>query len=93
MRRFNFSLYSVLGLDLAVNETDLVFEDEHLNIIEVFHTNDTEQALQKLEEFKISFPKAMLTNNAAFARIYSEHRIVEIKKQFVNFNNKETKGG
>jgi hypothetical protein len=84
-----YPLYSVLGLDLGVTETDLVFEDVHLNIIELFHTNNAGEALQKLEEFKVSFPKAMLTNNAAIARFNLEYQVNEMKKKLPALENKE----
>ncbi|WP_151767908.1 hypothetical protein [Acinetobacter oleivorans] len=75
-------VYSVLGLDLGVTETDLVIGDDHFNVIEVFHTSDAEEAMLKLDEFNKSFPKALVTNNAIFAHLYYEYQIEEMKKQY-----------
>ncbi|ENV09502.1 hypothetical protein F966_02160 [Acinetobacter higginsii] len=77
-----YPTYSVLALDLATAETDLIIGDDHLNIIEAFHTDDAHQALNKLNEFKTSYPKSMVTTNAAVARQLYEYQIEQLVQAF-----------
>ncbi|MGU2619212.1 hypothetical protein ACVH7T_04605 [Acinetobacter baumannii] len=60
----DYPVYSVVGLDLEVNEPHLILGDDYLMVSECFHTNDGEEAQEKLKQFKKAFPKAMVTNNA-----------------------------
>ncbi|ENX60685.1 hypothetical protein F885_01793 [Acinetobacter higginsii] len=77
-----YSTYSVLALDLATTETELIIGDDHLNIIEAFHTDDAQQALNKLNEFKTSYPKSMVTTNTAIARQLYEYQIEQLVQTF-----------
>lgn len=77
-----YATYSVLALDLATSETDLIIGDDHFNIIETYHTNDTDQAFIKLKEFNDSYPKAMVTNNAAIARQLYEYQVEQLVHTF-----------
>ncbi|WP_407493703.1 hypothetical protein [Acinetobacter baumannii] len=60
----DYPVYSVVGLDLEVNEPHLILGDDYLMVSECFHTNDGEEAQEKLKQFRKAFPKVMVTNNA-----------------------------
>lgn len=62
-----YPVYSVVGLDQEVDEPHVIIGDDYLMVSEVFHTNDGQAAQEKLEQFKIAFPIAMITNNAVIA--------------------------
>ncbi|MPW43333.1 hypothetical protein [Acinetobacter guerrae] len=79
-QRTNYPDFTVSALDLATHETCLILEDQHWNIIEVFHTNDIDEAMTKLDEFNESHPKALLTNNAILATHYYQYKIETVKK-------------
>ncbi|WP_198077838.1 hypothetical protein [Acinetobacter calcoaceticus] len=66
----DYPIYSVIGLDLEVDEPHLILGDDYLMVSECFHTNDGEEAQEKLQQFKEAFPKAMITNNAIIALEY-----------------------
>ncbi|MDQ1207229.1 hypothetical protein QE380_000152 [Acinetobacter baylyi] len=74
-----YPVFTVSALDLATHETCLILEDQHWNIIEVFHTNDLDEAMNKLNEFNESYPKALMTNNAILATHYYQYRIEALK--------------
>lgn len=77
----DYPVYTVVALDLGVNETCIVLDDEHWNIIEVFHTDSTEEAFLKHEEFSASYPKAIITNNAIIATHFYQYKIEELKQE------------
>lgn len=79
-QRMDYPDFTVSALDLATHETCLILEDQHWNIIEVFHTNDIDEAMTKLNEFNESYPKALMTNNAILATHYYQYRIQAVKK-------------
>ncbi|AWL19465.1 hypothetical protein DIW83_10725 [Acinetobacter nosocomialis] len=66
----NYPTYSVIGLDLEVEEPHLILGDDYLMVSECFHTNDGYKAQEKLQQFKQAFPKAMITNNAIISLEY-----------------------
>lgn len=76
----DYPIYSVIGLDLGVSETDLVIGDDHFNIIEVFHCNNPDEAMEKLKDFNLAYPKAMITNNAIIAVQFYQFKIGKLKK-------------
>ncbi|OFD33747.1 hypothetical protein A1D06_15160 [Acinetobacter baumannii] len=66
----DYPVYSVVGLDLEVNEPHLIVGDDYLMVSECFHTNDGDEAQEKLQKFKKAFPKVMVTNNAIISLEY-----------------------
>lgn len=77
---FNYPAFSVLGLDIAVQETDVIIEDEHYCIVDVQFTNsesDTDKILANTIE---SHPKAIVVNNHAIHREFLRYQIEKIKK-------------
>lgn len=75
-----YPVYSVIGLDLEIDEPHLILGNDYLMVSEVFHTNDGKEAQEKLQQFNKAFPKAMITNNAIIALEY----IGLVKKRLEN---------
>ena len=79
-QEFNIPAFSVIGLDLAVQETDVIIEDKHYCIIDVQFTNsesDTDKILANTIE---SHPKAIVVNNHAIHREFLRYQIEKMKK-------------
>ncbi|MBV6572819.1 hypothetical protein JL980_07595 [Acinetobacter baumannii] len=66
----DYPVYSVVGLDLEVNEPHLIVGDDYLMVSECFNTNDADEAQEKFRQFKKAFPKAVFTNNAIISLEY-----------------------
>lgn len=76
-----YPIYSVVGLDQEVEEPHLIIGEDYLMVSELFHTNDGQAALEKLEQFKIAFPVAMITNNAIIALEYTTIKKERLEKE------------
>ncbi|HHX4931672.1 TPA: hypothetical protein ACVB6J_003044 [Acinetobacter baumannii] len=77
----DYPVYSVVGLDLEVNEPHLIVGDDYLMVSECFHTNDADEAQEKFRQFKKAFPKVMVTNNAIISLEYLGIKKKELEKE------------
>ncbi|HHY2118543.1 TPA: hypothetical protein ACV20N_002384 [Acinetobacter baumannii] len=82
----DYPIYSVIGLDLELNEPHLILGDDYLMVSECFHTNSAKEAHEKLQQFKDAFPKAMITNNAIISIEYLGFRKKQINSK-LGINN------